>query len=131
MDKKEQIDRLNEAVEKEAVNERKRLKINLDEALKEYSRDEFEIVFEGEVFTLPAQAPAWLPIFFKHYMDDDGTIPDKKNLEIIERLLGKKFASAIMDSDSNMTFEFVNKHVIIPVFKQWGFGDVEDATGKG
>lgn len=129
MDKQSQIEALNRETQKEAKNERKRLIIDFDEAVKEQKAEAIEVKFDGQVFELPSTPPAWLPLFINRHKNDDGVIDDEYNLEIVERLLGDEFASKIMDSSNFVSFELVNEKILSPVFEHWGMS-FQDQSGN-
>lgn len=129
MDKDTQKQRLKEETQKEAKRERSRLIIDFDEAVAEEKSDPIVVKFQGEDFELPANAPAWLPLFINRNMNDGGEVNDEKNFEMIERLLGEEFASRILESGNFVSFELVNRKILKPVMDHWGLA-FEDTTGK-
>lgn len=129
MDKQSQAKRLNEETKKEAKKERKRLIIDFDEAVAEEKAEPVIVKFQGEEFKLPANAPAWLPLFINRNQNDDGVVGDEANFELIERLLGEEFAQRILDAGNFVSFELVNSKILEPVMNHWGLA-FEDATGK-
>lgn len=120
---------LNKATEKHAKKDRKRLIIDFDEAVKEKGSDPIVVKFQGNEYELPANAPAWLPIFINRHTDDNGVVSDKHNLDLIVRLLGEEFADKIMDAGNNVSFELVNTAILQPVMEQWGLG-FQDESGN-
>lgn len=120
---------LNKATEKHAEQDRKRLIIDFDEAVKEQKAEPIVVVFKGEEYSLPANAPAWLPLFINRHTSENGIVSDKHNLELIERLLGSEFADKILNSDNFVSFELVNTKILQPVMEQWGLG-FQDESGN-
>lgn len=129
MDKKKQVEALNNEAAREAKNERKRLIIDFDEAVAEEKAEPVIVKFQGEEFKLPANAPAWLPLFINRHQNNDGVVGDEANFELIERLLGEEFAQHILDAGNFVSFELVNSKILEPVMNHWGLA-FEDATGK-
>src|SRR5690625_4937096 len=129
MDKNEQIkQKLAESTQKFATEKKGKLVIDFDEAVKEQKANAIEVNFDGETFEMPPEAPAWLPLFVNRY-SDAGVLDDDKNLELVQKLLGKEFAEKIMDGSNNfVSFESVNKYVLMPVMEHWGLvaENVED-----
>lgn len=129
MDKQDQIKGLQQETERKARNERKALIIDFDEAVKEQKEEAIKVKFDGELFELPADPPAWLPLFINRHQNDDGVVEDNANLEIIGRLLGDEFASKILDSDNHISFNLINDKILSPVFKHWGM-EISDDSGN-
>lgn len=121
--------KLENATKKHVDKERKRLIIDFDEAVKEQQSEPIEVQFQGDSYYLPANAPAWLPIFINRHTDENGVVSDKHNLEMIERLLGSKFADKILDADNSVSFEIVNTAILQPVMEEWGLG-FQDESGN-
>jgi len=108
--------------------------IDFDEAVREQKAKAIEVRFDGSSYHLPANAPAWLPIFINRYSDKSGELSNEKNLELIEKLLGEDFANAILDDSNNFaSMEAVNERILIPVMNRWGLQaenvDQEKKTG--
>lgn len=121
--------RLQESVQEDRQKQQERLVIDFDEAVAEERAKAIDVRFDGAVYQLPPNAPAWLPLFINRH-SKNGVLPDEYNLELIERLLGKEFADKIVDGGNNfVSFESVNKRILEPVMKEWGL-DAEDVTEK-
>jgi len=129
MDKQQQEQALKQATNEAVKNERKKLIIDFDEAVKEQKAEAIEVKFDGQMFELPSTPPAWLPLFINRHQNENGVIDDSKNLEIIEKLLGSEFASRILDADNFVSFELVNDKILEPVFAHWGM-ELNDESGK-
>ena len=131
MSKNDQVkQQLAEQTAKAVEAEREALVIDFDEAIREQKAQPIQVRFQGELYDLPSQAPAWLPLFINRHANDKGVVGDKHNLEMIERLLGKEFAAKILDGDNFISFELVNTAILEPVMEHWGLA-IEDASGKG
>nr|BDD43945.1 hypothetical protein 9 [bacterium] len=128
--KEAQVQALNEATEKGRIQERKRLIIDFDKAVEEVKDNTVLVKFQDHEFELPDEAPAWLPLFIARRSNEDGVISDTDNLELIAKLLGNKFADAIVESDSNISFNLVNEKVLMPIMAHWGFG-TENVDSQG
>lgn len=120
---------LKEQTQKERKKERKKLIIDFDEALQEHNDEPIEVKFRGESYSLPASAPAWLPLFINRHQNEDGIVDDSHNLELIARLLGSEFADKIMNSGNDVSFEAVNTCILEPVMEHWGLG-FQDESGN-
>lgn len=97
--------------------------IDFDQAVEEEKAKATMVKFQGQTYKLPKSAPAWLPLFVnRHGQGPNNELTDKKNLELIEHLLGKDFASKIADDKNNfVSLQLVNDKILEPVMKQWGF----------
>jgi|GEM_PF-4096191 len=103
--------------------------IDFDQAVASQRAKAITVNFDGDTFKLPSEAPAWLPLFINRNTKN-GEVPDEKNLEMIERLLGKEFASKIVDGDYNhVSFKLVNDTILSPVMEHWGMS-MTDTTKK-
>jgi len=116
---------LDKAVQEYKQDQQEALIIDFDEAVAEERANAIIVKFDGQEFELPPKAPAWLPLFInRHGQGKDNELSDKHNLEMIERLLGKEFASKIVNEDHNfVSFESVNDKILQPVMQHWGFSE--------
>lgn len=132
MNKQEQIAILNEETKKHAKREREALVIDFDEAVKEQESSSIQVKFRGEIYSLPSDPPAWLPLFLMRNQDENGVISDDKNLEMIGKLLGDEFADKIMDAGNAVSFNLVNEKILFPVLKSWNMevDDIEEDSGN-
>jgi len=123
-------DELLQSVENLQKQESERLVIDFDEAVEEQKAKSIAVKFDGGMYELPAEAPAWLPLFVNRHSDSTGELPDDKNMELIERLLGEGFTKKIVDGSNNfVSLEAVNDRILLPVMEQWGL-EAEDTTEK-
>lgn len=118
----EQIkERLNQTTDKFSNQKKGELVIDFDEAIKAQKAEAIKVKFDGELYDMPPEAPAWLPLFINRNSDDNGVLNDSANLELVQKLLGNEFADKIMDGSNNfVSFEAVNTHVLLPIMNHWG-----------
>lgn len=128
MDKTEQ--KIRETARKFQQEKEGALVIDFDEAVKEQKAKAIQVKFGGSTYELPAEPPAWLPLFIEQN-SKGGELDDEKNLELISLLLGKEFAGKIVDDKNNfVSFESVNNYILVPVMNRWGLEDVADSSDK-
>lgn len=125
----EEQELLDKATKEQQRLEQDRLQIDFDQAVEEERAEAIEVKFNGQVYELPRRVPAWLPLFLNNHMDENGVVPDEKNLDMIEKLLGKEFANSIEDKNF-VSLELVNENILRPVMKHWGM-PMEDVPEGG
>lgn len=130
MEKLTNEEKLQQSLEQSKQQQKEKLVIDFDEAVAEEKAKAIEVNFDGKTYELPQSAPAWLPLFINRY-SENGVLNDEKNLEMIERLLGKEFAAKIVDEANNfVSFEVVNSAILEPVMAQWGMNAKDATEGK-
>jgi hypothetical protein len=135
MNKQKEIDRrlklLDEAEERAREYQETELASDYDEALKEYNKTKKQLYvkFQGKRYRIPSTIPFSLSVFImreciqKKKMPDGSmkeifVFPDDKIFDFIERVFGKEFAIAVMNSDIDS--QFIADVIVPDILAKWG-----------
>jgi hypothetical protein len=122
---------LDEAEERAREYQTMELSSDYDEAIKEHRKRKQPLLvkFQGKRYEMPSSIPFSLSVFIMRdciqkkkgpdgKMKEIFVFPDDKVLDFMERVFGKKFASAVMDSDIGT--DFVAEVIIPDILGKWG-----------
>lgn len=112
------------------------LVIDFDQAIEEEQKKVLEVIFDGITYKLSYKMPFSFAMFFFRNcfkQKDNKTvieIPEDLTLNFIEKMFGKDFYNALMESNKSFSFDLIFKNLAFKVLKAWGIDMDSEETQK-